>query len=271
MVGRRAARGILTSIDAIDFGSLYRAHMARVRGRDKCAADWDERARALSRGAFVGRYVQGFLARLDLSGCATLLDVGCGPGTIALAAAPRLSHVYGLDYSPGMLAAFAANARERGVANATAIPRAWEDDWGDVPVCDVVVASRSTQVADLEAALAKLDAHAARRVYLTHRVGGRFLEAAVYGALGRDDEPLPDYIYVINILRQRGIHPRLDYVESESRLWNCADFGDCLRRVVWSLGELTPQERERLRALYDREGGRLGGTPMRWALVSWEK
>jgi SAM-dependent methyltransferase len=256
---------------SIDFGSLYRAHMARTRRRDKSPTDWDDRAQAMSRGVFSGAYVDGFIARLDLAGCTTLLDVGCGPGTIGLAVAPRLARVYGLDYSPGMLAAFAENAQRRGLTNATPILRAWEDDWSDVPVCDIVVASRSTQVADLEAALVKLHEHARRRVYLTHLVGGRSLDSAVYEALGRNDEPAPDYIYVVNILQQRGIHPTLDYLEAENRLRKCVDFDDCLRKVTWSLGELTPDERERLRVYYERHLGRVGEAPMRWALVSWEK
>ena len=182
----------MRDLDAIDFGGLYRARMARQRGRDKTRADWDGRAQAMSRDIFSGAYVEGFVARLNLEGCATLLDVGCGPGTIGLTVAPSLAHVYGLDYSSGMLEAFAENARARGLANATPILRAWEDDWSDVPICDVVVASRSTHVADLEAALVKLDAHARRRVYLTQLAGGRFLEPGICEAVGRPDEARPD-------------------------------------------------------------------------------
>jgi SAM-dependent methyltransferase len=259
------------SLDAIDFGQLYREHMARAGRREKTAEDWDWRAQSMSRRLFGGAYVDGFVARLDLTGCETLLDVGCGPGTIALTVAPRLAHVYGLDFSRGMIDAFAENARARGAANATPILRAWEEAWDDVPVCDVVVASRSTQVADLEAALLKLHAYARRRVYLTHTVGGRFLDAWVYEAIGRNDEPLPDYLYVLNILHRLGIHPRLDYLEGENRLADCADFDDCQRKIEWSLGVLTPGERERLRRQFDARGSRVGDQPMRWALVSWEK
>ncbi len=259
------------SFDTIDFGSLYRAHMARLRGRDKTPSEWDGRAQAMSRGIFSGAYVDGFVAHLNLEGCATLLDVGCGPGTIALTVAPKLVHVYGLDYSAGMLSAFAEHAAARGLTNATPILRAWEDDWSDIPICDVVVASRSTHIADLEAALLKLDAQARQRVYLTQLAGGRFLDSAVFEALGRQDEARPDYIYAVNILRQHGIHPTLDYLEGENRLRQSVDFEDCLRKVTWSLGELTPDERERLRVYYERHRDRIGATPLLWALVSWEK
>jgi SAM-dependent methyltransferase len=259
------------SIDSIDFGELYREHMARVGRREKTADDWDTRAATMSRGVFNGAYVEEFVRRLDLTRCETLLDVGCGPGTIALTVAPRLAHVYGLDFSHGMIDAFNENARARGLTNVTAVLRAWQEPWDDVPVCDVAVASRSTQVADLEAALLKLHAYARRRVYLTHTVGGRFLDTSVYEALGRDDDPLPDYLYVLNILHRHAVHARLDYLDGENRLKNCADFDDCLRRVEWSLGELTTEERDRLRRYYDEHRDRVGSEPRRWAFIWWER
>jgi SAM-dependent methyltransferase len=258
------------SLDAIDVAALYREHMARAGRREKTADEWDARAPGMGPGIFAGPYVEGFVARMDLEGCRTLLDVGCGPGTIALTVAPRLEHVFGLDFSPAMLEAFAANARERGLRHATPILRSWDDDWSDVPVCDVAVASRSTQVADLAAALDKLHAHARRRVYLTHLAGGRFVDEDVLAAIGRTEEPLPDYLYVVALLHQRGVHPRLDYLEGENRLRRCRDFADCLRKVSWSLGDLSAEEAERLRRHWDRHAGELGRRPVRWALVSWE-
>ncbi len=259
------------SIDDIDFGSVYRDHMSRSPRVNRDAADWDARAHAMSRRDFNGAYVDALVARMDLTGCATLLDVGCGPGTIGLRVASSLAHVYGLDHSPGMLAAFVENAAERGLSNATPILRAWEDDWTDISACDVVLASRSTHVADLEAALVKLDAHARRRVYLTQLANGRSLDPEVYEALGRDMEPRPDYIYAVNILRQLGIRPVLDYLEGENRLRRCSDADDFLRKVTWSVGDLDIDERDRLRRFFDDNRGRIGRAPVWWALISWEK
>ena len=106
---------------------------------------------------------------------------------------------------------------------------------------------------------------------MTHLAGGRFLPDAVHEALGRRDEALPDYIYAVNILRQRGIHPTVAYLEGENRFRNCLDEDDFLRKVAWSAGDLTAGERARLLALYARDGQRLGATPMSWALIGWEK
>jgi SAM-dependent methyltransferase len=256
----------------IDFAALYREHMARVSERKKGAKDWDVRAPALSRtvSGSGSQYADAFLARMNFDGCATLLDVGCGPGAIALAASPRLERVYGLDFSQAMLDALTTHARDRGLVNIEPVLRAWEDDWSDVPVCDIAVASRSTMVTDLAAALAKLEAHARQRVYITMLAGGRFLGNEIYRAIGRDDEPMPDYIYAVNMLRQRGIHPDVAYLNGGNRLADCEDFADLARRVAWSLGELNERELAGLRDLYDRRGNAIGDRPMKWALVSWD-
>ena len=46
-----------------------------------------------------------------------------------------------------------------------------------------------------------------------------------------------------------------------------------ISRVAWSLGDLTTDERARLRAWYENTapGHNAIGPTMRWALVSWDK
>ena len=260
------------TIDAIDFGHLYRDHMAAASRTPKSADTWDTRAAEMSNNKRESSYADEFIARLNLSGATTLLDIGCGPGTICLPLANRFARVYGLDFSRGMLDALMTKAAVRGLSNVEAIHWAWEDDWEDVPVCDIVVASRSTMVEDIAAALVKLNAKAKQRVYLTHLVGGRFIDPRVVEVLGRRQPPLPDYIYVVNILHSMGIHPRLDYIEHEGRLAGAANFEDFAGRVAWTLGKLSVDELARLRAWYERAApGTAGaGVPMRWAFISWD-
>lgn len=262
-----------TTIAEIDFGRLYREHARVASRRSKPASAWDARAADMQQRLRQSRYAEAFIARMSLTGAATLLDVGCGPGTIALPLAARLERVYGLDYSSAMLDALRAGAAGRGLTNVEPLHLAWEDDWSEVPRCDIVVASRSTNVPDIAAALAKLDAWARHRVYLTHRVGDRLFDPGALEALGRRLVPPPDYIYVVNILHAMGIHPRLDYIESEQRLAPAADFDELARRLAWSLGELSPGELARLRAWHERAppGAGESGAPMRWAFISWEK
>lgn len=260
------------TIANIDFGRLYRDHMAATSRGPKPASAWDTRAAELNRKRQQGHYVDDFIARVDLTGADTLLDVGCGPGTLCLPLAARLVHVIGLDYSRGMLDALQANAAAQGQNNVETMHLAWEDDWSEVPPCDIVLASRSTTVEDMAAALHKLDAKAKKRVYLTHLVGGHFIDPAILDALGRKLPPLPDYIYLLNILHRMEIHPRLDYIETTNRLAGTADFDDFARQVTWTLGTLSADELIRLRAWHEHVApGREGGAPMRWAFISWSK
>ena|SRR5690349_2642795 len=86
---------------------------------------WD---RTLFRGSAVyyerGRlpYASGYAERLaeklEQRGEGRLLDVGCGPGTVALALAPYFEEVVGIDPDPDMLIQAGRNAERRGVRNA---------------------------------------------------------------------------------------------------------------------------------------------------------
>jgi SAM-dependent methyltransferase len=86
--------------------------------------EWDE---TLFRGAAphytVGRlpYPDGLedaiVEALGLDGANILLDVGCGPGVLALRLAARVDHAIGLDPDPGMLAEAHRLATARGITN----------------------------------------------------------------------------------------------------------------------------------------------------------
>lgn len=64
---------------------------------------------------------------LDLDGTGRLLDVGCGPGTVALRVAHLFAEVVGVDPDAGMLAEAERLASERGVANASFVKRRAEE------------------------------------------------------------------------------------------------------------------------------------------------
>ena len=141
-----------------------------------------------------------------------------------------------------------------------------------MPECDIVVASRSTNVQVIAGALERVHAKARLRVYLTHLVGGHFTDPAIQAVIGRSVPSVPDYIYLVNLLHRMGIHLGLDCIAQENRLAGAVDFGDFARRVAWSAGELDSGETERLRIWYGRASPQQRqGEPMRWAFISWEK
>ncbi|MBW8777120.1 MAG: class I SAM-dependent methyltransferase, partial [Stenotrophomonas sp.] len=188
----------------IDHSARYRQHLQACGFQAKPASAWDARAAQSSWKRRHDDYSEAFLARLDLSGVATVLDVGCGPGLLSLPIAAQVGHVHALDYSTGMLDGLRAAITRDGVPNVTPWALSWTDDWHDVPRCDLAIASRSLMVADLEAALRRLDAHARQRACITFATGPRAGVPELAELLGRDWVPMPDHRYPINMLLDMG-------------------------------------------------------------------
>jgi SAM-dependent methyltransferase len=87
--------------------------------------EWDESLYAGSAAFYaIGRlpYPQAMAdaiaAELHLDGTGRLLDVGCGPGNVALLLSPLFEAVVGVDADRGMIEEAARQADRRGVANA---------------------------------------------------------------------------------------------------------------------------------------------------------
>jgi ubiquinone/menaquinone biosynthesis C-methylase UbiE len=79
---------------------------------------WD--AVAPTYAADVGQwkdYAEEALRALHVSPTARVLDVACGPGTLALMAAKRAARVDAVDFSPGMIAELEQRASEQGLGN----------------------------------------------------------------------------------------------------------------------------------------------------------
>jgi precorrin-6B methylase 2 len=261
-------------VDDIDFGAMYREHIERVCPTPKPPEDWDKRAEDLARlcASPGNRYAAEFLQRMQVRADDTVLDVGCGPGTIALPVARQCSRVYGLDYSQRMLDVMRHQAEEQRLDNVEYIRHSWDDNWDDVPQCDIAVASRSTMVNDLEDALRKLNAKAKRYVYSTHAVDRHFVAADIMDCIGRSAVGFPGYIYTINLLYRMGYQPRVDFLTIPTCRKSQPGFDAFVESIRWSIGELSADEVGRLRHYYDNRSPRdvpMAPTQRTWAFICW--
>lgn len=262
-------------IDDIDFADLYRRQLLQAKRTEKAPEHWDRRAEkmAVNCASPQDSYLLQLTAKIDLDGATTLFDMGCGPGTVALALADRLDRVYGVDYSQGMLDVAARRAEAAGIANASWQRRAWEDEWDDLPRCDIAVASRSTLVADMHQAMTRLNRQARLRVYTTHLVSPTFMSPAIQRAIGREVVELPNYIYAVNVLYQMGIQARVDFIRGRNCQQDNSTFARFEENVRWTLGELSDDERQRLLIWYRQqmlEGKAIAPATRDWALISWD-
>lgn len=259
----------------IDFAQLYQQHLRLCNYHDVSAAKWDKKAEKFA-DTFVEKansYTTQLLTLMDIENEDSVLDIGCGPGTLAIPLAKRCQHVYALDFSPRMLELLKRYQQQLNLPNITLLQQSWQEDWHKVPQADVVIASRSTLVGDLDDAIEKLTAKAKKRVYLTAITDRHFLDNDIFTAIGRHSLGFPTYIYMLNRLYQKGIEAEVRFIESCAGHFAGESYAEFEQAVEFSLGSLTSQEKTQLEAFYQarqtaqqpiKQGQR------RWALLSWK-
>ena len=238
---------------------------------------WDARAAGFAHKKR-GPYVAMLMERLPLEPDDTVLDFGCGPGTLAIPLAKRGHVVCGADFSPRMLEELEATAQAAGVHVETR-GCSWQERWDDLPEADLVVASRSFAVDDLADAVAKLESKARKHIVATLPVGDSpWFDARLRAALGRQVVERTDgeFVALVNYLWALGRLPRVDYI-SFPRVW-AAETEEELLEVVEQIAE--PRDEREVAVLRDYVGEHLapveGGVwldydqQVHWGMVSWE-
>ncbi|WP_242047057.1 methyltransferase domain-containing protein [Campylobacter concisus] len=139
-----------SNYDEIDFNKLYKEQKARSSFGKKIAEDWDKKAPSFNEGVMKSAYAQEFIDKVDFTGVSTLLDFAYGAGALSVLTAKKADQIYGYDFLPKMLEFARQNAQIYGAQNIKFAQKAFEDDWSDVPACDVVLASRCLEMDDLK-------------------------------------------------------------------------------------------------------------------------
>lgn len=239
---------------------------------------WNKRARKFSeRQTEKNGYSQAFLSRLNLEKGLSVLDVGCGPGTLALPLAEKVGRVTAIDFSEVMLSILKERMEAARLQNIDPVLMGIDDEWesrGLIPH-DLVIASRSTATHDLQGMLSKLTRFARKEVVITAMVGKGPFDPRIFEAAGRKREAGPDYIYVINQLYRMGIYASLDFiVQNIERSYESheAAIEDC----GWMMEALTQDEKARLSRFFkdnlEKRDGRWflsKAEPVRWAVIRW--
>ena len=240
---------------------------------------WNKRAPSFAQHTRSSNYSREFLRLLNPQSEWTILDVGCGAGTLAIPLAPLVRRVTAIDFSENMIALLNSSCAEQGLANIATGVVSWEDDWDKVGVIehDVAIASRSLVVADLKAAIIKLTAKARQRVYLSSLVGDGPFDRKIFNAIGRELDRGPDYIYVYNLLYQMGIHADINFINNGDGGKVYANIDDAVAKFTWMIEGISAEETQLLREYLTKHLVKaVGGWtlsyrhPVRWAVISWK-
>lgn len=263
---------LASNYDDIDFDALYKAQKAKSSFGKKLAEHWDKKAPSFNEGVMKSVYAQEFIDKVDFTGVSTLLDFACGAGALSVLAAEKVDQIYGYDFSLKMLEFARENAQIYGAKNVKFAQKAFEDDWSDVPACDVVFASRCLEVDDLKTALGKLLSKTKKSLYITFKVGGSFVDEEILSAIGRKVEQKPDFVYLLNILFQMGYLPSLSYIKAKCHAGPETSAQELIQKTRRMLGgELSGTEEARLAKYFNSGKYEPKRDFMHWAFVRVDK
>ncbi|MCG8642711.1 MAG: class I SAM-dependent methyltransferase [Desulfobacterales bacterium] len=160
----------------------------------------------------LNKTLEGF----ELDSTARVLDVGAGPGNLTIPCAKRFSHVTAVEPARGMMDLLIENADKEKIKNITPVQKKWEafdlvTDLGEP--CDLVIASFSLGMSDMEAAVLKMAAASSKYICLLWFAGepewekhSRILWTKLHNL---DYVPMPKVDVLFNLLYQMGIHPEM--------------------------------------------------------------
>ncbi len=241
---------------------------------------WNRRAPSFAKHTRTSGYAKNFLRFMNPKPNWSVLDIGCGPGTLAIPLSGLVRAVTAIDFSDVMISILDKRCWEQSITNVSTRVLSWEDDWETAGVLrhDVAIASRSLGVEDLQSALIKLDRIARQRVFIASLVGDGPSDRRIFEAIGRDLDRGPDYVYVYNLLNQMGILADITFVTNGDKARTYADIDDAVKSLRWMLNDMTALEEARLRTFLEhhfmktKEGWALSYKhTVRWAVISWKK
>lgn len=266
-------------ITNLDWNLLWQQAHKKKSWQSKNAEEWDRKASSFARRISTSTYTDRFLELLKPQPHWSILDVGCGPGTLTIPLAAMVRRLTAFDFSRNMLDILRQEAAAKGLNNITIQHLSWEEDWQSVriPIHDVAIASRSLTVKDLRTALTKLSASAREKVVITDRVKYGPFDPRAFAAVGRPLDAGPDYIYTVNLLYQMGYLPTVDYIRLEETL-HYSSFEEAMAGYRWMFRDLNENEEQRLeryvRSIADSEDGQTVSVHRRhvptWAYITWK-
>jgi len=206
----------------IDWNEVWKSQMHRNRrscpGRD-CSRIWESRESALQFWNMCQqerKRIDNTIWETDITPQSRVLDIGAGPGTLAIPLAQKVAHVTAVEPAEGMSCVMREKMAEFAVQNITVVQKRWEDV--DVnedlqPPYDVVIASFSLGMPDIRSAIEKMVNVSSKYVYLYNFAGETSWDrqwSELWPKLhGRAYQTAPKCDVLYNVLYQMGIYPHI--------------------------------------------------------------
>lgn len=271
------------AIEDIDWNRMWNEALRKMPKKDGKKM-WNKIASKFDQWMKTDDYPQKLVAKIHKESHYTVLDLGCGNGSITLEVAKQVKEVTAVDMSKEMLNLAKNGARDKGLKNIKYVQSTVENlKISHMGKYDVVIASRSLGgIYDLQKELKKVDELAKKYVYITiWGANSQQFEEELSQVMGTECHKHPDYIYVYNMLYQLGIYANVEMLDLESRRVY-SNLEDAMERCMWKLGwnteKIKEAEKEKLKNFLQKtavkkEDGTLNYPSNRpdWVLLWWKK
>lgn len=258
-------------LEPIDFAHMYKEHKKSTVFKGKSSSDWDDKSKEMAQSMQNSSYVEEFISRMDLDGDETILDIGCGPGTLAIPLAKKAKQVIAIDFSQQMLKELEIYAAKEGIKNIKTYHIGWDDDWSKLPIVDIAVASRSVEVQDMDKALSKMNMQTRKACYVTYKAGGSFVDMDILDFIGKTIITKPDFWYIPILLYKKGYLPQIDYITTQKGSIKSSNADEFVESLIWSLGGLDEAQRQKAKEYHKLfiQKNEQHPKPFTWAFIGW--
>ncbi|WP_319508413.1 class I SAM-dependent methyltransferase [uncultured Methanolobus sp.] len=154
---------------------------------------------------------------LNITPQSRVLDIGAGPGTLAIPLSKEVNHITAVEPSMGMIEVFEENMGDYGCNNISIVKKRWEDIDVEKDLdgpYDVVIASFSLGMPDIRKSIEDMLAVASGHIYLYWFAGetswDRHSRNIWLQLHGKEYYPTPKCDIIYNLLYQMGIYPNME-------------------------------------------------------------
>ena len=267
----------ITDPEEIDWAYFWRKKLEAKKDRGK---DWNKAAPNFGKSARKDDYHTRLIEKINVSKDDTILDLGCGEGSITIPLAKRAKSVTGVDSAYKMLEILNEKAQKEGIGNIKTI----EEDLTNITIDnvgkhDIIVASRSLNgVLDIKETIANINEIADKYVYITLFGPNNWkIEREFYEYIDKEYFEFPSHRYFFNILIDMGIYPNVENLNiGQERQYESVE--EAMESGKWRLEILNDEEKEELRKylgdiLEENEDGKLSNPNDKadWVLYWWKK
>lgn len=251
----------------------------KLKAKNDRSKDWNKAAPNFGKSAKKDDYHTRIMEKINVTENDTLLDLGCGEGSITIPLAKKAKSVTGVDSAYKMLEILNEKAKKANVDNIKTI----EEDLTKISVetvgkHDIVVASRSLNgVLEIKETIKNIQEIADKYVYITLFGPNNWkIEKEFYKTINKEYNEFPSHRYFFNILVDMGIYPNLINLNiGQKREYDSIE--EAMESGKWRLDYLSEEEKEELykyleNLLEEDENGKLSHPEDKadWVLYWWK-